>query len=679
MCSAKIHILRCFLSTQMGGNAKKYPKIHPFGWYFCEELFNFAIIMSIKRLSFVLLFVAVALWAIAYNDYRNARVDSLETALKSKNPPKDNDLLRAYDELMRGYLPYDSMKASYYGHKALALSYELNGLNVRQNVLRRFAQMYYAREEFDEALRIFQQALAVADSMKHDKRYDQVTIDDAYSTLYGAIGNVYNMQDKAHLAIHYYQQALPIFEKYNWLESQVILYYNVGELYGQMGNMAEAERNYRLAIEKGEASGDTLMMTFPKKGLVGVYFNQGDYDKALKTVNEVLAYYQNHRKEEPADYALMTASKARILLKQGHKDVAKAKACVAEALPYIDNTEMQFEDISAIYMAACEVAIEEQRWQQALDYGLRSIHPDSMATYSEKGSYMLLAQIYTELGQKEQALAYLNKVYDVTNRYATDHYQSGLSQMEVLYETEKKEAQIAALNKERSLYRLIIVMAAVLLVAMVIGYCLLVIVQRRKKALLAAKVALETETKERRILARDLHDGLGGMLSVLRLKTEQGEEVLPLIDSIHTELRRTAHHLMPEELLRNGIVSALNDFALSVPYARFQVIGDIHLSKEQELVLYRCAYELVNNAIKHSHSDHIDIQLMQEQKHVTLTVSDNGKGMAAANSSLFTLHSSFNEGMGLQNIRERIEPYHGKMNIVTQEGQGTEINITLPL
>ena len=231
------------------------------------------------RQIFFIICLAVSLTVTAYYDHRNVRVDSLETALKSKNPPKGADLLRAYDELMRGYLPYDSAKATDYGHKALALSYEINGLRVRADVLRRFAQMYYAREEYDEALRIFQQALAVVDSMKHDKRYDQTTIDDAYSTLYGAIGNVYNMQDKAHLAIHYYQMALPIFEKHNWLESQVILYYNVGELYGQMGNMAEAERNYRLAIEKGKASGDTLMMTFPKKGLVGVYFNKGDYTR----------------------------------------------------------------------------------------------------------------------------------------------------------------------------------------------------------------------------------------------------------------------------------------------------------------------------------------------------------------------------------------------------------------
>ena len=622
------------------------------------------------KYMYLTLCLLACLSALAYNDHRNARVDSLEAALKSSNPPKGEQLLRAYDELMRGYLPYDSAKASDYGRKALALSYELNGLNVRQNVIRHFAQMHYAREEYDEAVALYQQALAVVDTMATLKRYTEKDIDDARSTIYGNMGNLYNIQDKAHLAIHYYQLALPIFEKYDWKESQVILYYNIGELYGQMDNLDEAERNYLKAIEKGVASGDSLMMTFPKKGLVGVYFNRGDHDKALQTVNIVLAYFNAHREDEPVDYASMLAMKARILLMKGHEDVAAAKACVAEALPYIDQSQMMFDDAGTIYMAACEVAMAEKRWNEALDYGLKSIHPDSTATVADKGGYMMLAEIYTELGQKEKAREYMTKTYDMMSRYATDHYQSGLSQMEVLYETEKKEAQIAQMAKERRQQQWLLGLAAALLALSIVLLIYFQLAHRRQKALLAAKVALETEAKERHILASDLHDSLGGMLSLLRLKIEGGmgkEETLQLLDNTHTELRRVSHHLMPEELLQGGLVSALHDFAVSVSGAEFQSYGDIRLSKEQELTLYRCAYELVNNALKHAKASHINIQLMQDNQEVTLTVSDDGTGM------------SDGSGMGLQNIRERIEPYHGTFRIVSNENEGTEINVSLPL
>lgn len=630
--------------------------------------------MSIQRIIIVLLFTVAHLTVSAYNDHRNTKVDSLEAVLASGRMLTDKELLTVYDELTRGYLPYDGKKCEAYGRKALALSYKLDDLLTRQYTLRHLGLLRYGHEEYDEALRYFQQALAVTDTMATQKRYTQKDLDDARSSLYGTIGNVYNMQDKAHLAIHYYQQALPIFERNSWLESQAVCYYNIGELYSQMGNDAESERNYQKALVKGEASGDSLMMSWPWKGLAETYFNMGDYNKALQMADKALAYYRAHKAEEPLNYATTLAQKARILL---HRGGGHPNNLVKEALQYITSNAM-FDDVSTVYMAACEVAMAEGRWQKALDYGLRSIHPDSTATYSDKDGYVLLAQIYTELGQKEKAREYISKVYDMMNRYATDHYQSGLSQMEVLYETEKKEAQIAALDKERGLYRWLLAAAIIAIIALAAGTILIVIVQRRKKALLSAQVALQAETNERRILARDLHDGLGGMLSLLRMKLEeykrqlgqqgQQDEVLPMLDNIHTELRRTAHHLMPEELLRNGLVSALNDFAISVPNATFQVTGNILLDKDKELVLYRCAYELVNNAIKHAEATHIGIQLMQHDHELVLTVSDDGKGMTMEN-----------EGMGLQNIRERISSYKGDLDIITAEGQGTEINIKLPL
>ena len=626
------------------------------------------------KVKFLIICLFTVLSAGAYNDYRNARVDSLEAALKSKNPPEGADLLRAYDELMRGYLPFDGIKASYYGHKALALSYELNGLRVRQDVLRRFAQMHYAREEFDEAIRIFQQALAVVDSMVHDKRYTSSDVDDARSCLYGAIGNVYNMQDKAHLAIHYYQLALPIFEKYKWLESQTVLYHNVGELYFLMGNYQEAERNYLMGLSKSRESKDSLMIALSQKGLLRLYINMGDYPKAIKMAGPCYSYYHAHRTEEVGDYHVVLASMVRLNLMEGHKNIAAAKTYAKEALKQVD--ELGFEDKSNVYAACSEVAMAEKQWQQALGYALQTIHPDSLATSADASCYKLLAEIYTELGQKAKAREYIQKMHDVMSRYSTDHYQSGLSQMKVLYETEKKEAQIAALDKERGLYRWLLVAAIIAIAALVAGGILMVVVQRRKKALLAAKVALDTETKERRILARDLHDSLGSMLSVLRLKIEgdtQKDETLRMIDQTATELRRISHHIMPEELLQGGLRTALADFAISVPGTQFHFFGNdtIRISQDMELVLYRCAYELVNNALKHAAAEHIDIQLMQEEEQISLTVSDDGKGMSNTPPS--------HEGMGFENIRARIGRFNGKFNIVSTENTGTEINITLPL
>lgn len=95
-------------------------------------------------------------------------------------------------------------------------------------------------------------------------------------------------------------------------------------------------------------------------------------------------------------------------------------------------------------------------------------------------------------------------------------------------------------------------------------------------------------------------------------------------------------------------------------------MGDIALDKNRELVLYRCAYELVNN--EHAQAGRIVIQLMQERGQVMFTVSDDGKGMVPSAPDDLP-----KEGMGLQNIRERIAPYHGQLEIVSVNERGTDI------
>lgn len=175
------------------------------------------------------------------------------------------------------------------------------------------------------------------------------------------------------------------------------------------------------------------------------------------------------------------------------------------------------------------------------------------------------------------------------------------------------------------------------------------------------------------MLAKDLHDGLGSTLSLLKLKIREQVtgESLQILDKSIADLRRIAHHIMPEELITHGLEVSLRDFATSVPGAQFHFFGKRNpLPQDVELVLYRCAYELVNNAMKHAGDSCIDIQLMQDTENIILTVSDNGKGFDTTQQT---------KGMGLQNIRSRIARYQGQMEIISQPGEGTEINITFQL
>ena len=104
--------------------------------------------------------------AMAYNDHRGRKVDSLEAVLCSENPPKGKALVRAYSDLMWGYLNTDGKRSALYAHKALALSYEMNGLNVRTDALRILGLIAYGDDDYEAAISYFNWALAVTDSMR---------------------------------------------------------------------------------------------------------------------------------------------------------------------------------------------------------------------------------------------------------------------------------------------------------------------------------------------------------------------------------------------------------------------------------------------------------------------------------------------------------------------------------
>ena len=632
------------------------------------------IIIVIKRLAFVLLLLLGAEARAEYSDHRNRKVDSLEHVLRSGQQMNDEQLIRLHTDLMWGYLQTDGQRAETNARKVLALSYEHDWLKSRADALRLLGLMAYGDERYDESIAYYEWALAVTDSMRTSGKYMETDIDDNLSTLYGSIGNLYNIQDKNLLAIEYYQKAMPIFEKYGWRESLTILHHNIAELYLVIGNSDEAERHYRSAIEQGRTTGDSLMMALPLKGLVKIYIDRDDYQRAQQTIEPAYIYYQAHRDEEPSDYAEVLAALTRMNLMSGHEDLTQAKAYAREALDVV-NDEMMTETRCDVFAAAAMVEMKAKNWRTALQYALQSIHEnDEEATFSDVGSYELLANIYMQLGNKEEASRYIRKVRNLMEQFSTQNYQSSISQMEVLYNTEKKQKLIEQLNREKQwhLWGGILLSASLLLLALAFFLLWRSVRLQRRSALFKAR--FDGEVDERRRIARDLHDGLGGMLTMLRLKIEgdaSKSELLKQLGDTATELRRVAHHLMPEQLLKNGLAVSLQDLAISVPGAHFFHFGNNdRLRQDLEVVLYRCAYELVNNAIKHAHADRIDIQLMQEDGQVTLTVSDNGRGLEL---------ESQQGGIGLQNIRERISHYQGTMHIVSGKEQGTETNIILPI
>ena len=193
--------------------------------------------------KFVLTFVVAALgWVSSYaqySDHRGRNTDSLErvvagwTAEKIETASADDvsGLISAYKDLMWGYLQTNRDKSMEYARTALRLSSERGFWYAAQDASRVLGMHHYAAEQWDSASFFYNKSLEMVRKMEdkvttryNDKIYDQKSIDDAKSALYGALGNMYNVMDSIPRAMEYYKMAGEIFDKYGWKESNAILF-----------------------------------------------------------------------------------------------------------------------------------------------------------------------------------------------------------------------------------------------------------------------------------------------------------------------------------------------------------------------------------------------------------------------------------------------------------------------
>lgn len=202
---------------------------------------------------------------------------------------------------------------------------------------------------------------------------------------------------------------------------------------------------------------------------------------------------------------------------------------------------------------------------------------------------------------------------------------------------------------------------------------------------------LEGQEQERKRLAREIHDGIGPILSTVKMTLANIEGDLEnidrdlaakfrksygLIDEAADDLRSISHNLMPKVLSDFGLVEALETLSekinetksLSVEFINAGI--DERLDEITELGLYRISQELINNTLKHAQASLITIQLIKRPESIRLMYEDNGKGFNPDN---------ITKGIGLANIEYRAEALECETIIESQPGKGMIATVEIPL
>jgi PAS domain S-box-containing protein len=207
---------------------------------------------------------------------------------------------------------------------------------------------------------------------------------------------------------------------------------------------------------------------------------------------------------------------------------------------------------------------------------------------------------------------------------------------------------------------------------------------------------IETEEKDKERFARDLHDGLGTLLSTINIylnliKSKEADEAQKLqwldyakglVDDAMLNAREIANDLRPSSINSFGLAAPVKTLcdkfnASGVIQIKFEVknVQDDELEKDLEVTLYRVINELINNTLKHASAKNIDICLSKENEILTLAYHDNGKGFDLSG----VMESTTNKGMGLSNIMSRIKAVNGTCSINKNITAGTEVIIKVNL
>lgn len=329
---------------------------------------------------------------------------------------------------------------------------------------------------------------------------------------------------------------------------------------------------------------------------------------------------------------------------------------------------------------------------------------DAALQYRKKG-----LQLATKEGLEETVL-----YYQITDSLISEKTRLNVANLEVKYETEKKDRQIAEqgleiAKKQSQKQQLWISIGAITLLATLAGLFFVrrlryqktitsqketlhkqkVIELEQKNKLLALNSMIAGQETERLRIAKDLHDSLGGLLSSVKahfttiqdeIKTLEKLNIThktnALIDEACVEVRRISHNMIPHALTISGLVGALEDMAETLQLEDYTV--DFNSSqfpegvgKEKQAILYRLIQEIVSNIKKHANAKNILIQIFKVDNGIGLVVEDNGTG--------FNYEEAIQqEGVGLKSINSRVAFLEGTIDWSTSTGAGTTITINIP-
>lgn len=509
---------------------------------------------------------------------------------------------------------------------------------------------YQYLSDYENAVECYQKGLELFDSMGNKAFSAQAS--DVLQVLYTSLKQYEKAKTFGKIAIDE-------FRKQD--QSKLLAYSltNLGVVYGTISQYDTALVLYAEALEITQKINDEVLMTAIELNLADIYLWQNRFAESKKHYESALYLSRKNKLPDSESRALRGFSYHTMYAGNHPQSLLFAK----EALSVSSNNQLQNENI---------------------------LNLDQLAS---------LAYLQQDPGK---ARGYEREAGRIRDSLLNEQILKNTINTEKRFELDKKnnllKVQDVQLRQKNIINILLITAILAISVLSLIGYRYFRVrkkMQEQKireleteKQLMATQSLLKGQEEERSRIAKDLHDGLGGLLSGVKLQlgamkgnlilSEQDgitfNRVLTNLEESIGEMRRVAHNMMPETLLKFGLPQALEDYCEGLSrQQQFSIQCDFRglqerLEHSTELVLYRIVQELINNAVKHSGATTILVQIIRHDKEqLNLTVEDNGIG--------FDVNREYTNSAGLRNIISRVKYLNGKMDIQSEPGKGTSVYI----
>lgn len=618
--------------------------------------------------------VLLALLLLPFSAVVTAQDAALSDILKAKDDTLKAGKLISY---IKQRLDSDPEKAAYANAQLIRLSKALDepyyiGMGWFYKAYRHTQQM-----EIAKAIEGFEKALEYLSKTNQLERIAVCHLNLAVET--DKIGNATKKMN------HHLTEAIRLLEGTIYKNRLNNAYNQMGTMLFSVEDYEKAAFYYRKVIQSAREIRDTTSLVTALYGMSAYMANKNNFNASYLYIKEALdlANAQQNRNN-------------RFLANAGMIDLYRKFKKPAETIQYsrelveaaTQANNLQFALYGTIGLADGYALTNDH--QHTIDYLNKALEISESKGMIRQSTiiYKVLSETFSKQNKPAQALAYFQKYIHYKDSISNQDIKRAAAEMEIKYQVTQKDLQ---LHKSRN-YMYITIAGLVVALSAAAFFFLqfrnkkqahkreLKSLQQQKEIQLM-QATMQGEERERSRIARDLHDGVAGMLAAVKMhfssipseaemlmQTEGYQQGIRLLDEAAGELRKTSHNLMPEILLQHGLDEALRRYCNNLNNSKTIAIeydswGDIdRFSDAFELSVYRIVQELINNIVKHSKSTQAIVQLTQQNGLLCISIEDNGIG--------FNSDKMQSDGIGLVSLRSRVRAMNGKIELNASEKNG---------